>query len=155
MPKKATASDAEIILKLYDLRREAEMRKARNWWGVQFWPESADEFIKIAMDMGSQQSAWLRQVAGYWNLAATLALSGAVNPDLFLEPNASGEMYFVFAKVRPFLKELRKKMDSPEMFAPVENIINSSKKSREFLKSMETRIAARRKMMAEAAKASQ
>ena len=153
MPKKPTAADAEVILKLYDLRREAEMRKARNWFGVEFWPATADEFINLAMDMGSQQSAWLRQVSGYWNMAATLALSGAVNPDLFLEPNASGEMYFVFAKVKPFLKELRQKMNSPEMFGPVEKIINSSKKSREFFKSMETRIAERRKTMAAAANA--
>jgi hypothetical protein len=155
MSKKPTAADAELILKLYDLRREAEMRKARNWFGVQFWPENADEFIKIAMDMGSQHSAWLRQVSGYWNLAATLALSGALNQELFLEPNSSGEMYFVFAKVRPILKELRQKLESPEMYAPVEQLINSTKKSREFLKSMETRIAARRKTMAtEVAKAS-
>jgi hypothetical protein len=154
MPKKATAADAEAILKLYDLRREAEMRKARDFVGIQFWPESADEFVQIAMDMGSQHSAWLRQVGSYWNMAAAMALAGAINADLFLEPNCSGEMYFVFAKVKPFLKELRKKMDSPEFFASVEKVIDSSKKSREFLKSTETRIAARRKMMAEAAKAS-
>lgn len=154
MSKKATVADAEVILKLYDLRREAEMRKARNWWGVNFWPESPDDFIKIAMDMSSQQSAWLRQVAGYWNMAATLALSGAVNQDLLLEPNCSGEMYFIFAKIRPFLKQLREKMDAPDMFAPVEKLINSSKKSRDFLKSMETRIAASRKTMTEMAKAS-
>jgi len=154
MSKKATAADAELILKLYDLRREAEMRKARNWWAVNFWPENADDFIKIAMDMGSQQSAWLRQVSGYWNMAASLALAGAINQELFLEPNSSGEMYFVFAKIRPFLKQLRQKLESPEMFAPVEKLIDSSKKSREFLKSMEIRIAARRKMMTEVAKAS-
>lgn len=154
MPNKPTAADAELILKLYDLRRESEMRKARNWWGTTFWPESADEFIKIAMDMGSQQSAWLRQVAGYWNMAASLALAGTINQELFLDPSCSGEMYFIFAKVRPFLKQLRQKMDAPDMFAPVEKLIDSSKKSREFLKSMEGRIAARRKMMTEVAKAS-
>lgn len=154
MPNKPTAADAELILKLYDLRRESEMRKARNWWGTTFWPESADEFIKIAMDMGSQQSAWLRQVAGYWNMAASLALAGTINQELFLDPSCSGEMYFIFAKVRPFLKQLRQKMDAPDMFTPVEKLIDSSKKSREFLKSMEGRIAARRKMMTEVAKAS-
>lgn len=154
MPKKPTAADAELILKLYDLRREAEMRKARNWWGINFWPESADDFVKLAMDMGSQQSAWLRQVIGYWNMAASLALAGTINQELFLDPNFTGEMYFTFAKVRPFLKQLREKMDAPDLFAAVEKVIDSSKKSREFLKSMETRIAARRKMMAEMAKAS-
>src|SRR5579862_1219542 len=144
MPK-PTASDADVILKLYDLRRESEMRKARNWWGATFWPENADEFMKLAMDMESQQSAWLRQVAGYWNMAATLALAGAVNQELFLNPSCSGEMYFVFAKVKPFLKELRQKMNAPDMFGPVEEIIESSKKSREFMKSMEKRMTERRK----------
>jgi hypothetical protein len=154
MPKKATAADAELLLKIYDLRRESEMRKARNWWGTTFWPQSLDDFTNIMMDMNSQQSAWFRQVAGYWNMVASLVLAGAVNQELFLDPNFSGEMYFIFAKVKPFLKDLRKKMDAPDMFAPVENLIDSSKKSREFLKSMETRIAARRKMIAEVAKAS-
>ncbi len=154
MPNKPTAADAELILKLYDLRREAEMRKARNWVGATFWPEDADEFIQIAMDMASQHSAWLRQVSGYWNMAASLVLAGTINAELFLEPNCSGEMYFVFAKVKPYLKELRQKMDAPDMFAPVEKLIESTKKSREYMKGMEKRIAARRKMMAEAAKAS-
>ena len=48
MAKKATAHDAQLILKLYDLRREAEMRKARNWFAGEFWPQSADELIKVA-----------------------------------------------------------------------------------------------------------
>lgn len=154
MPTKPTAADAEVILRLYDLRREAEMRKARQWWGAQFWPENADDFMKLAMDMDSQQSAWLRQVSGYWNMAASLALAGAVNQELFLNPSCSGEMYFIFAKVKPFLKELRQKMEAPDMFGPVEQLIESSKKSREFMKSMDKRMAERRKRMAGAAKAS-
>jgi hypothetical protein len=154
MPNKPTAADAEVILRLYDLRREAEMRKARHWWGAQFWPENADDFMKLAMDMDSQQSAWLRQVSGYWNMAASLALAGSVNRELFLNPSCSGEMYFIFAKVKPFLKDLRQKMEAPDMFGPVEELIESSKKSRDFMKSMDKRMAERRKRMAGAAKAS-
>jgi hypothetical protein len=154
MPNKPTAADAEVILRLYDLRREAEMRKARHWWGAQFWPENADDFMKLAMGMDSQQSAWLRQVSGYWNMAASLALAGSVNRELFLNPSCSGEMYFIFAKVKPFLKDLRQKMEAPDMFGPVEELIESSKKSRDFMKSMDKRMAERRKRMAGAAKAS-
>jgi len=68
MPKKATAADAELILKLYELRREPEMRKARNWWMNEFWPESADDFITIAMSFPSQENQWMRQAATYWEM---------------------------------------------------------------------------------------
>jgi hypothetical protein len=54
MPKKATAADAQLIMQLYDLRREAEMRKARNWVVGEFWPQSADDFIKVARAFGTQ-----------------------------------------------------------------------------------------------------
>jgi hypothetical protein len=157
MAKKPTAADADVLLKLYDLRREAEIRKARNWWLVSFWPETADDFMKIAMNLGTQENNWLRQVSGYWSLAASLALAGTVDQDLFLEPSFSGEMFVIFAKVKPFVKELREKSNNPRMFASIEKLINSSKASREFLKYMEGNLAARRKMMADkagAAKAS-
>lgn len=145
----ASATDAELILKLYDLRREPEMRKARNWWLVQFWPESVDDFTKIGMAMGTQENNWLRQVSGYWNMAASLVNHGTLNPDLFLEPSFSGEMFFVYAKVRPFLKELREKMNNPRMYAAVEKVIESTQESRDFLKYVEGNIANRRKAMAE------
>lgn len=153
MPKKATAADAELIIRLYDLRREAEMRKARNWWLVTFWPESAEEFMKIAMAFGTQENNWLRQVGGYWEMAASLVLHGTVNEDLFMETSFCGEMFFCFAKLRPLLNELREKLQSPTMLSNVEKLINKSKKGRETLKQFETRIANRRKAMAEAARA--
>ncbi|HUK24308.1 MAG TPA: hypothetical protein VLV49_06995 [Terriglobales bacterium] len=149
MSKRATASDAQVILNLYDLRRESEMRKARHWWFAKFWPESSDDFMKIIAAMGTEENNWLRQVSGYWSMAAALALRGAVNQELFLEPSVSGEMFFVFAKVQPFLKELREKTQNPLLYGNIETLIKSSKKGREFLKTVERQIAARRKAMAE------
>jgi hypothetical protein len=151
MSDKPTTSDAELILKLYDLRREAEMRKARNWWLTQFWPESADDILKIGNAMGSQENNWLRQVGGYWEMAASLALHGTVNQELFLEPSFSGEMFVFFAKVHPFLKELREKLQNPRVFSNVEKLIMSSPDAQEYLKGTEKRIAAGRKALAEAA----
>ena len=153
MSTHATAADAEVIIKLYDLRREAEMRKARNWWLVTFWPETADDFLKIGMALGTQENNWLRQAGGYWEMCAGMVLHGAVNEDLFMEPSFCGEMFFIFAKVRPFLNELREKFQSPSMFSNIEKLINKSEKGRETLKVFETRIANRRKTMAEAARA--
>ena len=134
MAKKATAADAQLILQLYDLRRESELRKARNWWVSEFWPASVDDFLKISNAMGTQENAWMRQAGGYWSLAANLMLHGTINDELFLHPSNSGEMYLIFAKVHPFLKELREKMGDPTLFGIIEKAIDSTKFSRERLK---------------------
>ena len=151
MPKKPTLADAELILKLYDLRREAEIRKARNWWLADFWPENADDFRKVAQAMGAQENAWLRQVVGYWELAASLVVHGTVNETLFLEPAFSGEMFLIFGKLHPFLQDVREKMQNPRLLANVEKVINKSKAGQERLKVVEQRLAARRKQMKEGA----
>ena len=147
MPKKPTPADAELILKLYDLRREGEIRKARNWWLVEFWPETAEEFMKVAQALGTQENNWLRQVGGYWELAASLVVHGTVNETLFLEPAFSGEMFLIFAKLHPFLQDVREKMQNPALLANVEQVITQSKAGRERLKVVEQRLAARRKQM--------
>jgi hypothetical protein len=134
MSKKPTATDAQLIMQLYDLRREAEMRKARNWWVTLFWPESADDVMKIVGTMGSQENNWLRQVGGYWNMAASFVLQGALNEELFIQPAVSGEMVLIFAKIHPFLKELREKMGDPHMFENIEKVITGSKFGRDRLK---------------------
>jgi hypothetical protein len=144
---KPTAADAQVILKLYNLRREAEMRKARAWWLGEFWPKSVEDFTKVSAAMGTQENNWLRQVSGYWEMAASLAVHGAVSSELFLEPSFSGEMFFLFAKVNPFLKELREKI-SPTMLRNVEQLIKSTKSSREFFKRTEVNVANRLKSMA-------
>src|SRR5271154_3850558 len=134
MSKKATATDAQLIMQLYDLRREAEMRKARSWWLGEFWPQNADDVLKVAWAMGSQENNWLRQVGGYWSMAAAFVLQGALNEELFIQPAVSGEMFFVFSKVQPFLKELREKMGDPQMFGNIEKVIMGSKFGRDRLK---------------------
>jgi hypothetical protein len=142
MAKKASGRDAQLILQLYDLRREAELRKARNWWLWEFSPQNADDFIKVAWATGTQENNWLRQAAGYWGMAASFVLQGALSEELFLRPAFSGEMFVIFAKVYPFLPELREKMGDPEMFLDVEKVIFSTKWGRERLKFVMKRIEA-------------
>ena len=151
---KPTAADAELILKLYDLRREPELRKARHWWVVTFSPQSLDDFMKVSGAFGTPENNWLRQVLGYWGMASSLVNHGTLNRELFLEPSFCGEMVLIYAKVRPFLKEIREKMKNQEFLGGIESLIMSTKKSREFLKRMETNLAARRKSTLEDAKAS-
>jgi hypothetical protein len=144
MAKKPTAADAHLILKLYDLRREPEMRKARSWWVGEFWPESVDDITKVAGAGGTPENNWLRQVGGYWSMAAAFVLQGALNEDLFIQPAVSGEMFLLYAKVLPFLKELREKMGDPHMFENIEKVITKSKFGRERLKLTVKRVEAMR-----------
>ncbi len=148
MAKKPTAADAQLIMQLYDLRREAEMRKARAWWFTGFWPKNAEDFMKIAFTPGTKENNWLRQVSGYWSMAASFVLHGALNAELFLQPAVSGEMFIVFAKIQPFLKELREKSGDPHLFSVIEKVIMSSKSSRERLKFMLKRVETMREKMA-------
>ena len=148
MPKKPTPMDAQLILHLYDLRREPEMRKARNWWFGSFWPNSADDFMKVAFTPGSQENNWLRQVHGYWSMAASFVQQGALNADMFLQPAVSGEMFIMLAKVHPFLKDLREKAGDPEMFGTIEKVIMGSKYGRERFKFMQKRVEMMREKMA-------
>jgi hypothetical protein len=151
MPKKSSAREAQVILQLYDLRRESEMRKARNWWLVEFWPASADDFLKVAMTFGTQENNWLRQVGGYWGIASSLVLQGALSEDLFLRPAFSGEMFIMFGKVHPFLTELREKLGDPEAFLDIEKVITNSKWGRDRLKFILKRLETMRERLAKKA----
>src|SRR5271163_3883377 len=151
MAKKATVQDAELILKLYDLRREAEMRKARHWLTAEFWPQNADEFIKVVNSFPSQENAWLRQVGGYWDMAASFVLLGALSEELFLQQGSSGEMFFIFAKVYPFLKEFRAKTNNPDAFANIEKVATTSKTARKRLERVSKNVENRRKALSKTA----
>jgi hypothetical protein len=144
MSSTPTTADAELIVKLYDLRREAELRKARNWW-LGFWPDSVDDILKISSALGTQENAWLRQAGGYWEMAASFVLHGALNRELFLEQSFSGEMFVFFGKVEPFLKELRERMQNPAIFGNVEKLIATSARAPERLKQTQVRLATMRK----------
>ena len=138
-PKKATATDAELILKLYDLRREPEMRKARDTMFSQFWPDSADEFINLAQAFGTDLNRYMRQVFGYWETACALVAHGALDEDLFFD--VSQEMYPLFAKVHPFLGEFRERLNTPDMLINMEKVILGRDKGRERLARVEERLA--------------
>jgi hypothetical protein len=133
MPKKRITQDAQLLLQLDLLRNEAEMRKARLWWRDEFWPETAAGYLKIEMAQGTEESAWLRQVATYWGMAASLVLDDTLKEKTFFEPAFSQELFTVFSKVRPFLKELRQRTNNADYLANVEKVIFQSKGARKRL----------------------
>ncbi|MGA2103393.1 MAG: hypothetical protein ABSG34_19935 [Candidatus Sulfotelmatobacter sp.] len=152
MAKKPTTADAQLILQLYDLRREAEMRKARNWWAGEFFPQSADDVLKVAWAMGTQENAWFRQVAGYWGMAASFVLQGVLNEDLFLQPGFSGEMFLIYAKIHPFIKELRQKLNDPNAWLTIEKAATHTKWGRNRLEFMIKRVETMQQRLAESKK---
>lgn len=146
-----THADADLILKLYDLRREAEMRKARKFLMEQFWPESADEVLKIIQAFGSQENAWFRQVFGYWEMVASFVNRGVLDVDLLLD--STGELWFVYTKFKPFLPELRKNVHA-EMMLNIEKAAVSTQRGRERIEYIQTAFEKRKQMMKQAQKAS-
>ena len=144
MAKKPTVEEARLILELYNLRREPEMRKARQWWMAQFWPKDADDFVKLGMTMGTDENNWMRQVLSYWGIALSFVANGVLSEKLFFDPAFCGELYFIFAKVRPLLKDLREKTKNPEFLLAFEKAILGSKLARTYFAKMEPRVQAMR-----------
>jgi hypothetical protein len=109
---------ADLLLKLYDLRREPVMRKARAWFREQFSPASAEEILAVYR---GKASAPYRMVTTYWSMAATLVLHGAIDEQMFADVN--GEHIMVYAKLRPFLTELRARLNNPAYLDKLEQLI--------------------------------
>lgn len=132
------AESAELILKLYELRREDTMREARNWM-ISFFPESGQDIVQALMN--TETSAFYRMVVSYWDMAASFVNHGAIEEEMFTDANA--EHFVVFAKIEPFLPELRETFGNPNMLANLEKLVmrqpNAKErlaKSRESMKSV-------------------
>jgi hypothetical protein len=104
----ATPADAEIILKLYELRTEPLMRQARAWVAGEFWPNTVEDFFAVASNPADPHNAFFRQVTTYWEMAAAMVLHGAVSAELFVDCN--GEGFFILAKFAHILDGIREKM---------------------------------------------
>lgn len=109
----ATFEDASLILKLYELRRETVLRKARHWVVFGFKPATADEFFAVIQNSSTEEAAYFRQVISYWEMAASLVLHGAVKADLYFPSN--GEGLFIFAKYHAFRDEYQARTSRPFM----------------------------------------
>jgi hypothetical protein len=111
---------ADLILKLYDLRRETEMRKAREWFFREFNPKSFDE-VKAALV--GDHSGHLRMVLSYWDMAAALVNHGAISVELFNDAN--GEHLATFARIEPFIADWRAAF-APQFMVNVEKLVDAT-----------------------------
>ncbi len=141
--KKAAENDAirqaELILKLYELRRETVMREARSYVGGEFMPRSADEFIEV-VSAGGRKTGFVLQVYGYWDMVGAFVSSGALDADLVYD--TCQEMYFQYAKIQPYLAEFREKMKLPEFLISIERVVEGSEAGRRRLQAMQNNFSA-------------
>lgn len=136
----AIPADADIILKLYELRREEVMRKARNYVGMEFWPTTVDEFKEIHKPTNPNNVYW-RQVVSFWEMVAQLPLHGAVDADLFLA--TQGEALFIRAK----FAELSEAATGNPFMPNTLKLIQNSEKVKVQFESMQKGMVARRAQM--------
>lgn len=132
----ATYQDANLILGLYELRREERMRAAREWFLQKFQPRSLDDVRGLAA--GTPENVSYRMVTTYWDMAASFISHGILDAELFLE--SGGEMLVVFAKLEPLLPEIRAQMN-PRLLVNVEKVVKQSSSAQERLKPLRERFA--------------
>ena len=134
--------EAGLILKLYELRREDTMRKARDWYFREFNPESMEDITKALF---GEHSGHLRMVWSYWDMAAALVNHGAISLDLFNDTN--GEYIVVFTKMEPFVAELRASA-GPNYLVNLERLIDAMPDGRQRVAAMRERIKGMRARLA-------
>jgi len=127
--------DAELILKLYDLRREKTMRDARNWF-FQFNPKGKEDFIDV---LTSDKSGLYRMVISYWDMACSFVNNGAIDAQMFNDAN--GEHMFVYAKLEPFLPALREEMGNPNFLGHLEKVVKDCPDYETKIANIRTRMA--------------
>ncbi len=133
--------DAELIIKLYDLRREAVMRQSRHALNADYWPRSAEEATAVLKPEHPLNAAF-RQVAGYWEMVYGMARHGIVHADYLVEN--SGEGLFLFCRVEPFLAAIRE-AHSPRMFQHTEWVALETAVGRGMMEGFRARLARRAK----------
>ena len=118
-PRPATHEDAQLILRLFELRREEKMRKARDWFAFKFFPKTMDD-LKVIQDPSAPENSYFRMVTSYWDMAASFIVQGVLSPELFVE--SGGEMLFVWAKIEELIPQMRQAM-SPHYLSNIEKAV--------------------------------
>ena len=137
---KPTYDDANLILRLYEERREDKMRAAREWFAQNFKFHTIEDFNR-GCPPGSSMNAYARMIMSYWEMAASFVLNGAIDEKMFADAN--GEHVIVFAKIEPFLSEYRAKMGNPASYASLEQLVMRAPGANERLAALRERFRPR------------
>jgi hypothetical protein len=133
--------EASLILKLYDLRREPVMRKARDWYFRDFHPQSMADYNNALF---GEHSGYVRMVITYWDMAAALVNNGAISLEMFTDSN--GEHIGVFSKIEPLLGEIRAAY-APQFAVNLEKLIDATPDGRKRVAAMRERFKTIRAQM--------
>jgi Domain of unknown function (DUF4760) len=114
-----TYDDANLLLRLYEIRREEKMRQARHWFLFEFKPAAWSE-VRKGFFTGQEQDNYLRMVVSYWDMACALVKQGILNKDLFY--TTTGEYVTVWDKTKPWVAGVREELKNPLMFRNLEDI---------------------------------
>lgn len=128
--------DAELVIKVYELRREAVMRQSRDLLNQKFWPKSYADVQALTKPDNPMNAAY-RQVGAYWELVYGMVKHGIVHAGYFLESN--GEGLFLFAKLEPYLAELRKDT-SPNALRNTEWVTSECPEGRQMFETIRARV---------------
>ena len=109
---------ARLNLQLYELRREPILREARAWFLAEFNPETVEDLVRL---IGDERNASFRMVLGYWDMAASMVTTGAIDATAFRA--AHGEVFLTFAKIHPFLAQMRAASGEPEYCKHLEAVV--------------------------------
>jgi hypothetical protein len=133
LPARKSTEQAELILRLYELRRETVMREARSFVGGAFLPKSVDDLVSV-VTKGGKEAGFVLQVYGYWDMVCAFVLHGMLDEPLVCD--TCQEMYFQFAKIQPHLEGFRKKLNLPEWMQNLQTVAEGSAKGRKRLAAM-------------------
>ena len=142
MATKPTHEQAQLHLQVYDLRREARLRQARDWFQQNYHAETIDEAMRIA-PMGTEKGNFVGMVIGYWEQACALLNFGLLHEELFFE--TSGEFFGVWELLKPVVPQFREQFKDPSMLANLEKAAQRYEKWSE--RRAPGHIAAMRQMM--------
>ena len=117
------SQDVANILKLYELRREEGIRRARKWYFTEFNPQSAEDLAKV-FGSGHDGSAYYRMITSYWDMAASLVNNGGIDEKMFLDAN--GEHIGVFSKIEPFIEQVRQTLGMPDYLRHLETLVRKT-----------------------------
>ena len=125
--------DVTLILKLYELRREEGLRRARKWYFTEFNPQSAADVVEI-FGTGHDGSAYYRMITSYWDMASSFVNNGGIDEKMFLDAN--GEHIGVFSKLEPFIEEVRQTIGLPDYLRQLETLVSKTPNAKERLERM-------------------
>jgi hypothetical protein len=115
----ATYDDANLLLRLYEIRREAKLREARAWFVANFKPKTLADIQELCPP-GSENNARMRMVVTYWDMAASFITAGVLNPELFFANNR--EMLLIWVRVRKLIPEMRAAYKEPTFWENLEAV---------------------------------